>query len=175
MSSRYLITNRTPLAALGQALQVRIDLIQIREKHLSTRDLYHHVQAVLNLPNPHHALILVNDRLDIALACKAHGVHLRAHSVAPETLRRITPAGFLIGVSCHSIEDLHAAEAADFAVLSPIFETPEKGVPLGLRYLAQAVHSTNLPVYALGGVTADRIEECLRTGAAGIAGIRLFQ
>jgi thiamine-phosphate pyrophosphorylase len=152
-----------------------IELIQIREKGLSTRDLAAHVQAVLQLPNRYQTRILVNDRLDVALACQAHGVHLRANSVSPTTLRRITPPDFQIGISCHSIADLQAAEDADFAVLAPIFETPGKGPPLGLRYLAQAVHSTQLPVYALGGVTEERIAVCLRLGAAGVAGIRLFQ
>ncbi len=172
---RYLITDRTPLVELQQALHKGIEMIQIREKHLTARELTAHVQAVLSLPNPHNTRILVNDRLDVALACKAHGVHLRANSIAPQTLRRITSEGFLIGVSCHNIEDLIAAEAADFAVLSPIFETPEKALALGLRYLAQAVHSTTLPVYALGGISPDRVEVCLRLGAAGVAGIRLFK
>jgi thiamine-phosphate pyrophosphorylase len=172
---RYLITNRTSLPDLQHFLDAGIELIQIREKHLSTCELVAHVQAVLALPNPHRTRVLVNDRLDVALACQAHGVHLRANSVSPRTFSRITPAGFLIGVSCHSISDLEAAEGADFAVLGPIFETPGKGPPLGLRYLAQAVHSTTIPVYALGGITEERIPVCLRLGAAGVAGIRLFQ
>lgn len=129
---------------------------------------------MLQLPNPHQTPILVNDRLDVALACQAHGVHLRSGAVSPKTLRPITPLGFLIGVSCHSLADLEAAEGADFAVLAPIFETPGKGPALGLRYLAQAIHSTSLPIYALGGITEDRIAVCRRLGAAGIAGIRLF-
>ena len=172
---RYLITNETSLPEIQQALHSGINLIQIREKHLSTRELTAHVQAVLELPNPHGTRILVNDRLDVALACKAHGVHLRSNSVSPKTLRQITPPDFLIAVSCHSIADLEAAEGADFAVLAPIFETPGKGPPLGLRYLAQAVHSTEIPIFALGGITEERVQVCLRSGAAGVAGIRLFK
>jgi thiamine-phosphate pyrophosphorylase len=176
MSSRYLITNETPLAEIERALQSgKIDMIQIREKHLSTRELTAHVRDVLQLSNPYQVRILVNDRLDVALICKAQGVHLRANSVSPKTLRRITPPEFQIGISCHSIADLEAADGADFAVLGPIFESPGKGPPLGLRYLAQAVHSTGIPVYALGGVTEERVAVCLRLGAAGVAGIRLFQ
>jgi len=174
MSKRYLITNQTPLSEIERALQLGIEFIQIREKHLSTRDLTVHVNAVLRLPNPHQTQILVNDRLDVAFACGAHGVHLRANSVSPRTLRKITPAGFFIAVSCHSIADLEAAEGADFAVLAPIFETPGKSPALGLRYLAQAVHSTNIPVFALGGITEELIPVCVRLGAAGVAGIRLF-
>lgn len=175
MSKRYLITDRTPLAELEKALQVGIEMIQIREKHLSARELAAHVETVMRLPNPHGTRILVNDRLDVALACGADGVHLRAQPVSPRVVRGITPAGFLIGVSCHSIAELEEAEGADFAVLAPIFETPGKGPALGLRYLAQAVHATGLPVFALGGVTRERVAVCLRLGAAGVAGIRLFQ
>jgi thiamine-phosphate pyrophosphorylase len=175
MSQRYLITDHTPLSALQRAMDSGIELIQIREKSLSARDLARYVEAVLRLSNPHGTRILVNDRLDVALACHAHGVHLRSNSISPRIVRPITPPGFLIGVSCHSIADLEDAGGADFAVLAPIFETPGKGPPLGLRYLAQAVHSTPLPVFALGGITQDRIPVCLRLGAAGIAGIRLFR
>lgn len=174
MSLRYCITDRTPLAAIAKILASGVELLQIREKHLSTRALAAHVSAVLKLDNPHGTRILVNDRTDVALACGAHGVHLRANSIAPSVLRNITPPGFVIGVSCHSISDFEHAAGADFVVLSPIFDSPGKGAPLGLRYLAQAVHSTSMPVLALGGVTAERIPVCLRLGAAGVAGIRLF-
>jgi thiamine-phosphate pyrophosphorylase len=95
--------------------------------------------------------------------------------VLPGILRGFVPQDFLIGISCHSISDLEAAKGADFAVLAPIFETPGKGPPLGLRYLSQAVHSTDIPVYALGGVTEERVAVCLRSGAVGVAGIRLFR
>jgi thiamine-phosphate pyrophosphorylase len=175
LSLRYLITDHTPLAAISRALSLGVELIQLREKHLSTRELTAHVREVLELENPKGTRILVNDRTDVALACGAHGVHLRSHSIAPATLRRITPPGFLIAVSCHSIEDIEVAAGADFVVLAPIFETPGKGPALGLRYLAQAVHSTDVPVLALGGVTRERVPVCLRLGAAGVAGIRLFQ
>lgn len=175
MSLRYCITDRTPLSGIAKILAGGVELLQIREKHLSTRDLASHVTAVLRLDNPHGTRILVNDRADVALACGAHGVHLRSNSIAPSVLRKITPPGFLIAVSCHSISGLESAAGADFAVLSPIFASPGKGAPLGLRYLAQAVHSTSLPVLALGGITAERVPVCLRLGAAGVAGIRLFQ
>jgi thiamine-phosphate pyrophosphorylase len=175
LKRRYLITDRTPVHALAQALLDGIELIQIREKHLTASQLAVHVKAVLRLPNPHGAKILVNDRADVAMACGAHGVHLRSNSISPRTLRQMTPEGFLIASSCHSIRDIEAAEGADFVVLAPIFETPGKPAPLGLRCLAQAVHSTSTPVFALGGITTDRVAVCLRLGAAGVAGIRLFQ
>jgi thiamine-phosphate pyrophosphorylase len=170
---RYCITDSADVAA--RAAGDGVEMIQIRAKELSASDLSGLVRSVLRVAES--SRILVNTRTDIALACGAHGVHLPAGSMAPETIRRIAASGFLIGVSCHTIDELRAAEreGADFAVYGPVFPSPTKSAtPIGLEAFREAAASVCLPVYALGGVTAENAAQCMEAGAAGVAGISLF-
>jgi thiamine-phosphate pyrophosphorylase len=181
------ITDRRALRA-GEALLDVIarnllagpDWIQVREKDLAARDLFELVLAVLALPNPRGVKILVNTRVDVALAAGAAGAHLPSNSPAPRIWRGVVPAGFLIGASCHSLEEAHAAaeEGADYVVYGPVFAPRSKAsdlAPRGLDELARAASSVRIPVLALGGITRGNAPQCAAAGAAGVAGISLFQ
>jgi len=180
---RYYITDRKAvggiaplLRAVKAAIDQGVERIQIREKDLPGRDLLALVRDVAALAAPRGTQVLVNERTDIALAGGAQGVHLPAHSLPAREIRRIAPAGFVIGVSCHSVEEVRRAEeeGADFVVFGPVFSTSSKeGV--GLERLREAVRSVRLPVLALGGVSLENSGACLKMGASGIAGISMFQ
>ena len=170
---RYCITDSLEVSA--RAASDGVEMIQIRAKQLSARDLAQLVRGAL--AQARQSKIIVNTRTDIALACGAHGVHLPAESMAPHAMRRIAPEGFLIGTSCHTPDELRAAEreGADFAVYGPVFPSVTKSLtPIGIEAFRQAVSCVRLPVYALGGVTAENAPQCIQAGAAGVAGISLF-
>ncbi len=171
--TRYCITDSVDVAR--RAADNGVEMIQVRAKELSARELSSLVRAVMRVAQ--NSRILVNTRTDIALACGARGVHLPAGSMAPDTIRRIAPTAFLIGVSCHTIDELRAAEreGADFAVYGPVFPSVTKPLlPIGIAAFREAAASVRLPVYALGGVTVENAPACVTAGAAGIAGISLF-
>jgi len=170
-----------------------VDWIQIREKDLSARDLTWLTRQILSFvrrghdptDTNHRSRIIVNDRLDVALAERADGVHLAENSVPVTDTKRLAAMrgvsdDFLVGVSCHSLEAAKLAEreGADYLFFGPIFATPAKvrfGEPQGLEQLAVVCDSVSVPLVAIGGITLDTASACVAAGAAGIAAIRLFQ
>jgi thiamine-phosphate diphosphorylase len=177
---RCYITDRWSLppgvSILDVILRSHADWVQIREKDLPARDLFHLVRAAVST----HARILVNTRMDVALAADAAGVHLPSGSPPPDVWRKIAPPGFLIGVSCHSVDDVRTAaqHGADYVVFGPIFTPRSKATdlePRGLDLLTQAVQAAPIPVLALGGITTENASACIGHGAAGIAAVSLFQ
>ncbi|HXH51765.1 MAG TPA: thiamine phosphate synthase [Terriglobia bacterium] len=171
----------TPLTRHLQAvIKAGVDLVQLREKDLASRELLSLATAAVDITRGSKTRIVVNDRLDIAIATHAHGVHLGGQSMPPEIVRRHVDKDFLVGVSCHSLDESLRGEAAgaDYILLGPIFDTPSKrqyGPPLGLNKLSEVANRIKIPLLALGGITVERVRPCLEAGATGIAGIRLFQ
>ena len=177
---RQLPSREALLEAIGRNLAAGIDWIQIREKDLSARDLFDLVQCAQALPNPAAAKILVNTRVDVALAAGAAGAHLPSGSPPPCRWRAIAPPNFLIGVSCHTLDEARAAEhdGAGYIFFGPVFTPRSKPADLparGLDRLAEAAHAVGIPVLALGGITSENASQCISAGAAGVAAISLFQ
>jgi len=158
------------------AAQSGMHLVQIREPGLDDRTLLELVRACLDAVHGTPARLIVNDRLDVALAAGAHGVHLKQQSLPAHRFRTIAPRGFLVGHSIHSPAEATAAESVDYLVFGTVFETSSKPgrAAAGTATLAQVVAATPVPVLAIGGVTEDNAAKVAHTGAAGIAAIRLF-
>ena len=180
ITDRQSLRGETLLEAIARNLEGGADWIQIREKDLSARELFELVTRVMGLPNPRGVKILVNTRADVAVAAGADGVHLPAGSPAPRRFRTVAPSGFLIGVSCHSVGEVAAAErsGADYVVFGPVFAPISKGsdvAPRRLDGLRDAAAAVRIPVLGLGGITSGNSGDCVQAGAAGVAGISLFQ
>ena len=195
------------LRKTAEAARCGVDYIQLREKDLTARELLalaeearkvmaEAASSPLAARKPQLATrLLINSRLDIALACGADGVHLRSDDISAAEARAVwmkaaaaRDSGLgthdcLIACSCHTPGEVRRAQAegADFVVFAPVFEKGgERGVGLEALHAAcraspEASPAETLPVLALGGVTLDHAQACLEAGAAGIAGIRLFQ
>jgi thiamine-phosphate pyrophosphorylase len=191
---RHLIEN------IVEAVHCGVDYIQLREKDLAARELEILARDVMStvhkLRTENKELktgLLINSRTDVAMACDADGVHLRSNDISPAesrtswskysadkplTISREAPARLTVAVSCHTpgeVDDA-AAQAADFAVLGPVFE--KKAVtytrPAGLEALRKSCRA-KIPVLAIGGITLENAASCIQAGASGVAGIRLFQ
>jgi len=195
----YYITDRTQfpgaaaekerrlLSTVAACAAAGVDYIQLREKDLAIRELQTlATKAVAAIPAGSSTKLLINSRIDVALAVGAHGVHLPARDISANDARAIfARAGakkVVIGVSAHSPEDVSIAEdqRADFAVFAPVFEKSGLANPQGLeqlKHICGRPSGTNpgMPVFAMGGITLENAGLCIEAGAHGIAAIRLFQ
>ena len=165
------------LARVTVAARAGVHLIQVREHATDDRTLLHVVRQCLDVVRGTRARVIVNDRLDVALASRAHGVHLKGKSIPTARARTIAPAGFLIGRSVHDADEaVTAGESADYVIFGTVFETLSKpGRPAaGCSALGAAARATTVPVLAVGGVNVDNAADVARAGASGVAAIGLF-
>ncbi len=171
----YLITNRRQVAdrnligAVRAALCGGVRAVQLREKDLSARELFFLAHDLRQLTHEFDAKLLINDRIDVALAVAADGVHLGGGSLPVAEARAILGPTRLIGVSTHHAAEIAdaARDGADFVTFGPVWFTPSKaayGTPVGLEALRTVCTAAPLPVFALGGVTPLRIPELLQVG-----------
>lgn len=188
----YLISNRLgnprgwpgEVEKITKASAAGCQLIQIRERDLPARPLCQMTREAIEAARPFGARVLVNDRLDVALASGADGVHLRSTSLPVDAVRQVRDqrslGSFLIGVSTHSLVEAQLAEerGATFLVTGPVFSPTSKtidGPPMGLDRFEKICQRVSLPVFALGGVGKENCREIMSAGAAGVAAIGLFQ
>jgi thiamine-phosphate diphosphorylase len=165
---------------VAAAAAAEIDLIQIRERELDARDLVTLVARCVGNVAGSDTRVIVNDRADVAMAAGAHGVHLRADSIAGRQVRQLLGADAIVGRSVHGpAEAISAASAGDvdYLVLGTMFDTASKGPAhptLTMGELAAACRAVSIPVLAIGGMTVRRAEAAAHAGAGGVAAIRLF-
>lgn len=183
-----LVTDRSRLPRPGDRSVVRlaehaagagVPLIQVRERDLDDRRLHDLTCGIVAAVSGTGCRIVVNDRVDVAIAAGADGVHLRGDSAAAGRARAIAPAGFLIGRSVHTAAEavVAARSGVDYLIMGTVYPTASKpaGAPLcGLHGLRQACRAVTVPVLAIGGITTDKLDELAAAGAAGVAAVGLF-
>src|SRR5579862_1652696 len=179
LPSLYLITDRTltngrPLEDIvHDACEGGVRMVQLREKDLPNRELYDLARTLRTITNQFGTKLLINGRIDIALAAEADGVHLPVNGVPIAVARKALNKG-IIGASTHSLTQAEKAQddGADFITFGPIFSTPSKekyGPALGLTVLKEITSKIKIPVFAIGGITPERAAECRAHGAHGVA------
>ena len=176
----YLVTDRTqtggrdPLVVLEQALAGGVKAVQLREKDLSGKALFELAEKTRRLCDRYQASLLINDRIDVALAVDAAGVQLTGVSLPVDVARGLLGPQKLLGASTHSLEEARQAQkdGADFILFGPVYFTPSKaafGAPQGLQALKKILENVVIPVYAIGGIKAEHIADLRSLGIRGVA------
>lgn len=174
VTDRHQLHGRSLSMVLSQAIVAGVPAIQLRERDLPTGELLSLAREVHALAVPRAVPLILNDRVDLVLALNLDGVHLRANSLPVSAVRQLIGPDRLIGISTHSVEEVQRAnhDGADYIIFGPIFDTPSKrsfGSPLGLNVLADVCRDSVVPIFAIGGITRERVRDVRRAGAHGVA------
>lgn len=161
-------------SSVKMAIDGGVKAIQLRGKNLSAKELLKIGERLRHLTHIESVELFINDRIDVAMAIEADGVHLGQNSMPVKRAREISGDRFIIGVSAHSLKEAMDAEegGADFITVGPIFETESKlryGLPLGLTKLADVCRKVKIPVFAIGGISIERVNSVMKEGAHGVA------
>ena len=174
VTDRHQTNGRSLVPLLQRVLTAAAPAVQLRERDLSARELVTLAREVQAVTASRRSHLLINDRIDVALALEGVGVNLRSNSLPVSVARQLLGARRLLGTSVHAVEEAVQAESqgADYVILGPIYETPSKqmfGPPLGIHTLEKACRLVRIPIVGIGGVTAARACEMRRAGAFGVA------
>jgi len=174
VTDRSQVPDRDLVDVVRDCLAAGLPAVQVREKDLGVIDLVTLCRRLREPTREHGALLIVNDRADVALAVGADGVQRTHASLPVADLRAVADKRLRIGASVHSLQDARAAEAAgaDWLFFGPVYDTPSKrrfGAPQGLAALARVAEAVRVPVIAIGGITPERVGEVRRAGASGVA------
>jgi thiamine-phosphate pyrophosphorylase len=173
-TDRHQLHGRSLSTVVGQAIMAGVPAIQLRERDLPTGELLSLAQEIHALASPRTVPLILNDRVDLVLALNLAGVHLRSDSLPVSIARRLLGPDRLIGISTHSVEEVRRAndDGADYIIFGPIYETPSKrsfGAPLGVDLLADVCRQSTVPIFAIGGITCERVRDVRRAGSHGVA------
>jgi len=174
VTDRHRTQGRSLPSVLRQAVEAGLPAVQLRERDLPTSELLRLAQEIRSITSSRAVPLIINDRVDLMLALNLDGVHLRANSLPVAAVRRVVGVDRLIGLSTHSLVEVRQAnrDGADYVVFGPVFDTPSKrqfGSPVGLEQLAEVCRLSEIPVFAIGGVTRASVSDVLRAGSHGIA------
>jgi thiamine-phosphate pyrophosphorylase len=174
VTDRRLSLGRTTCEVVAEAIAGGVTAVQLREKHCSTREFIAEARLVKKLLQGTSIPLIINDRLDVALAVAAEGVHLGQQDMSISDARRLAGPRLIIGISAESLADALRAEAegADYIGISPVFASTTKtdtAKPLGLAGIRRIREAVRLPLVGIGGITVDNAIEVLRAGADGVA------
>lgn len=174
ITDEKIVSGRTHAEIARQAIAGGADVIQLRDKTCSARELLRTARELRNITRTGGTILIINDRLDVAITCGADGVHLGRDDMSVSTARQLAPPGFIIGVSVGSVEEAVAAEqgGADYLALSPTFRTASKddaGPGHGLDRLREIRRAVLLPLVAIGGISRGNVRDVIGAGADGIA------
>jgi thiamine-phosphate pyrophosphorylase len=175
----YVITSKDHVKIAEEACKGGARVIQYRDKSSSRQDMLEIADKIRKITKKFDSLFIINDFIDIAQMSVADGVHLGQDDIPVQRAREITPDGFIIGFSTHSLEQAKEAEkaGADYIGIGPVFSTPTKEnyVPIGISTVEEVLQSVIIPVVAIGGIDIENIGELVKIGVRNVAMVRAFQ
>jgi len=168
------LTKKTIMSDVISAINAGVKIVQYREKDLSTKEMYQEAKAIREITKDKNVILIINDRIDIALAVDADGVHIGQDDMPFEIARKILGEDKIIGLTVHNTDEAILGEklGANYLGVSPIFATSTKkdaGKPAGIELIKNVKGNVKTPLVAIGGINYENVDEILKTGVSNVA------